>query len=135
MITGHEANIVACMEPVPASKTQLAKARRATSRYELEQQKLFGAFLRKLKKAGQLNYLWPRTDKATTIQVGHWDFTVWLPCGKELRFEFKAPGAKCSAPQQETIALMERLGHPVLIVTEAAEAERQVRFFMHQTLL
>lgn len=122
------------MEPQERDK-RLAAQRRAIGRYELAEQKKFGGWLRKMRKAGLLNFLWPRSDKATTIQVGHWDFTVWLPKGIELRMEFKAPGGKCSPEQEATIALMESLGHPVLIITDALQAERQVEFFLHQSLL
>lgn len=127
MITGREPNIVAWMEPAERDK-RLAKERAATRRYELDEQKKFGAWLRKMRKAGVLNYLWPRSDKATTIQKGHWDFTIWLPKGVELRMEFKAPKGRFSPEQEQTIALMETLGHPVLIIHDAAQAERQVQF-------
>lgn len=127
MIRGDEPNIVACMEPAEQGK-RLAKRQRAIRGYELGQQKEFGAHLRKMKKAGLLNYLWPRSDKPTTIQVGHWDFTVWLPNGVELRMEFKAPGRKRTPEQEEIAALMDRLGHPVMLVTDAADALRQVEF-------
>lgn len=134
MITGHEPNIVACMEPAEQAK-QLARQRAAIRRYELDEQKDFAARLRKLKKTGALNYLWPRTDKATTIQVGHWDFTIWLPKGIELRMEFKAPGSKRTPEQEQVAALMESLGHPVLLITSSEEAQRQLNFFWNQTLL
>jgi hypothetical protein len=126
MIRGDEPNIVARMEPAEQAK-RLARERAAIRGYELEQQKEFGAWLRRKRKAGLLNYLWPRTDKATTIQVGHWDFTIWLPNGRELRMEFKAPvRGKCSPEQEETIALMAKLGHPVLIINDAGQAQRLV---------
>ena len=125
MITGREPNIVACMEPREQAK-RLASERRAIARNEIAEQKQFGAWLRKQRKAGRLNYLWPRSDKATTIQVGHWDFTIWLPSGRELRMEFKVPGGACSPEQEETIALMATLGHPVLLINSAARAQSLV---------
>jgi hypothetical protein len=125
MIRGDEPNIVACMEP-PERDKRLAKRHRAIAGYELAEQKKFAGWLRKMRKASLLNYLWPRTDKATTIQVGHWDFTIWLPGGRELRMEFKAPGGKCSLEQQQTIALMAKLEHPVLLMDSAAKAQSLV---------
>jgi hypothetical protein len=125
MIRGDEPNIVACMEPRERDK-RLAKQRRAIAGYELEEQKKFAGWLRKMRKAGRLNYLWPRTDKATTIQVGHWDFTVWLPKCRELRMEFKGPRGVVSPKQAETIALMAKLEHPVLLIDSAAKAQSLV---------
>ena len=125
MITGREPNIVARMEPREQAR-RLAAQRRAIARNEIAEQKEFGAYLRKQRKCGKLNYLWPRSDKATTIQVGHWDFTIWLPKGRELRMEFKAPGGMCSPEQEETIALMASLGHPVLLIDSADRARSLV---------
>lgn len=126
MITGREPNIVARMDGSPEQAKAIAARERENVRRETDEQKLFCAYLRRQRKAGRLNYLWPRSDKATTIQVGHWDFTVWLQNGRELRMEFKAPGGKCSPEQEQTIALMANLGHPVLVITDAAQAQRIV---------
>lgn len=118
------------MDGSPEQAKAIATRERENARRETDEQKLFGAYLRKQRKVGKLNYLWPRSDKATTIQVGHWDFTVWLSSGRELRMEFKAPGGKCTPEQEETIALMARLGHPVLIITTAEQAKRIVELAM-----
>jgi hypothetical protein len=125
MITGREPNIVACMAPHEQAKV-LARERRAIARRELDEQKLFAGFLRKLKKQGRLHYVWPRGDKRSTIAIGHPDFSIWLPDRRTAFFEFKLASGKFSLEQEETIELLGRLGHPVCVVSNSLEAERMV---------
>jgi VRR-NUC domain len=134
VITGREPNIVACMGPVEQAKA-LAAERRAIARNEIAEQKKFYGWLRKERKAGRLYFLWPRSDKATTIQVGHPDFTVWLPNGRTLLMEFKAPGGKRSPAQEEASTLLDSLGHPVLLIYSAEQAQAIVELtitFQHE---
>jgi hypothetical protein len=133
VITGREPNIVACMSPVEQAKV-LASERRAIARRELDEQKCFAAILRKLKKAGLLHYVWPRGDKRSTIAIGHPDFSVWLPCGHAMLLEFKLPGGTFSTEQKDTIELLRSLGHHVLVVANAQEAERILMGLINVTL-
>ena len=125
MITGREPNIVARMSVAEQAKV-LASGRRAIARRELDEQKTFAGILRKLKRAGQLHYVWPRGDKRSTIQIGHPDFSVWLPHSGTAFFEFKAESGRFSTEQTQAIELLKSLGHLVLIVATAREAERFV---------
>ena len=134
MITGREPNIVACMEPAEQAKA-LAAERRAIARNEIVEQKKFAGWLRRERTAGRLYFLWPRSDKATTIQVGHPDFTIWLPNGRTLLMEFKAPGGTRSPAQEDAAALLAHLGHPVLLIYSAEQAQDVVRLhltFQHE---
>jgi hypothetical protein len=130
MITGREPNIVACMALAEQAKV-LARERKAELRRELDEQKQFAGILRKLKKQGeQLHYVWPRGDKRSTIQIGHPDFSIWLPNGRTALFEFKLSSGRFSLEQEETIALLRNLGHHVCIVASALEAERIVKVLL-----
>jgi hypothetical protein len=133
MITGREPNIVACMAKAEQAKV-LAAEQRAIARREVDEQKQFAAILRKLKKEGKLHYVWPRGDKRSTIQIGHPDFSIWLPGGRTALLEFKLPGGKFSPDQEQTIELLRSLGHYVCVVTFSDEAERIVSMLLNATL-
>jgi hypothetical protein len=125
MITGREPNIVARMAQAEQAKV-CAPEQRAIARRELDEQKLFAGWLRRLKTHGALHYVWPRGDKRSTIAVGHPDFSVWLPNGQTALFEFKLPGGKVSPEQEQTLELLRSLGHYVYVVYCSADAERIV---------
>jgi hypothetical protein len=125
MINGREPNIVARMAPAEQARV-LRREHRAIARRELDEQKVFAGWLRRLKTHGALHYVWPRSDKRSTIAVGHPDFSVWLPGGQTALFEFKLPGGKVSPEQEETLELLRSLGHYVYIVYCSNDAERIV---------
>jgi hypothetical protein len=123
MITGREPNIVACMAPAEQAKV-LARERKAELRRELDEQKQFAGWLRRLKTRGALHYVWPRGDKRSTIQIGHPDFSVWLDNGRTAFFEFKLPNGTLTPEQKQTIDLLHSLDHQVWIVADSSAAER-----------
>jgi hypothetical protein len=125
MITGREPNIVARMAPAEQAR-MLQREHRAIARRELDEQKLFAGWLRRLKTHGALHYVWPRGDKRSTIAVGHPDFSVWLPDGMTALFEFKLPGGRVSPEQEQTLELLQSLGHYVYVVYCSTDAERIV---------
>lgn len=129
MITGREPNIVACMAPAEQAKV-LGRERKAVARREVDEQKQFAGILRRLKKQGELHYVWPRGDKRSTIQIGHPDFSIWLANGRTALFEFKLASGRFSVEQEETIVLLRNLGHHVCIVASALEAERIVNVLL-----
>lgn len=133
MITGREPNIVARMAPAEQAKV-LARERRAIARRELDEQKSFAAILRKLEKRGALHYVWPRSDKRSTIAPGHPDFSVWLAGGRTALFEFKLASGRFSEEQEKTIELLSSLGHYVWVVGSALEAERIITTLLNITL-
>jgi hypothetical protein len=133
MITGREPNIVACMAPTEQAKV-LAAEHRAIARREVDEQKHFAAILRKLKLAGNLHYVWPRGDKRSTIQIGHPDFSIWLPSGRTALFEFKLAGGRTSQEQEQTIELLRSLGHHVCVVGSAWQAEQVVAALLDSLL-
>jgi hypothetical protein len=134
MITGREPNIVACMAKAEQAKV-LVSEQRAIARREVDEQKLFAGWLRKLKKARKLHYVWPRGDKRSTIAIGHPDFSIWLPNGQSALFEFKLPGGRFSPEQAETLQLLQSLRHPVWNVSSADQAEGIVMALLNTTLL
>ena len=135
MIRGTEQNILRCMAPTEPQKLKAeARTEREIAKREVQEQKLFAAWLRKERRAGKLYYVWPRPDKATTIALGHPDFTVWLSHGRVVMFEFKAPdGGKHSPQQKEVAALLESLSHHVVVVHTAAQAQRLIELLQSIT--
>jgi hypothetical protein len=134
VITGREPNIVACMEPAEQAGA-LAAERRAIARNEIAEQKKFYGWLRRMRRQGKLWFINPRSDKRSTITVGHPDFSVWLPNGRTLLMEFKAPGGKRSPAQEEASTLLDSLGHPVLLIYSAEQAQAIVELlitFQHE---
>ena len=135
MITGREPNIVARMEnSSPIKAKALRRTNAEIARREIDEQKSFYAWLRKQRKADRLCFLWPRSDKATTIQVGHPDFSIWLKGGRTLLLEFKAPFGQLSPEQQQTKELFDRLEHLYLVVHTARQAIDIVEFHLRSQI-
>lgn len=126
MISGREPNIVACMEPQEQAKA-LAKEHRALVRNERKEQNLFAAWLSLQRDAGKLWFINPRSDKPTTIALGHPDFSIWLSAGRSLLMEFKLPGGTFSKEQREALRRLQLLAHPVVIVATHEDAIRIVQ--------
>lgn len=62
-----------------------------------------------------------RMDKKTTVRVGMFDFTVYLPSGKFLAVEAKAPGGGLSIFQRKLFTeFWEKTGQVVHIVQDLA---------------
>jgi hypothetical protein len=72
----------------------------------------------------------PRSDKATTIRVGHPDYTIFLPDARMLLLEMKMVGGVLSKEQIGSIELLSDLGFVVAIPDSANEAIIQVRKFL-----
>jgi len=125
MITGREPNIVSRMAQAEQAKV-LAREHRANARRELDEQKEFAGYLRRLKNKRALHYVWPRGDKRSTIAIGHPDFSVWFKEGHSAFFEFKGERGKFSIEQEQTIELLQSLDHLVFVVASAEQAERIV---------
>lgn len=67
-----------------------------------------------------------RMDKRTTVRVGMFDFTIYLPTGKYLAVEVKAPGGTLSQFQEKVFAeFWSKTGQVVHIVFNL-EAFRQL---------
>lgn len=66
--------------------------------------------------------------KASGVLTGHPDLIAYLPGGRVLLIELKAPGGVVSAAQHLMHARLGEIGHPVLVIRSldaAAEALRQ----------
>jgi len=67
-----------------------------------------------------------RMDKKTTVRVGMFDFTIYLPSGRFLAVEAKAPGGSLSIFQRKVFTeFWEKTGQVVHIVSDF-EAFRQL---------
>lgn len=95
-------------------------------RAELKEQATFDTWLRARKTEGKLTFTHPRSDKATTIEVGHLDFEIRSQ-GRCIMLEFKAPGGKLTDAQNAFLASEWRAGNPADICYSAAEAIELVR--------
>jgi VRR-NUC domain len=95
---------------------------RAIAATEIQEQKIFNAWLNRQLVERKLYPINPRSDKATTIRVGHPDYTLFLPQGKTLLLEMKAEGGKLRSEQIDCIELLSELGHRVEIPWSAAQA-------------
>jgi hypothetical protein len=73
-------------------------------------------------------YLWSRTDKAVTIQVGHPDFSLFHK-GLTLFIEFKRPGQKLSKEQEVARDRLTTQHFDFLVCYSAEEAIKKARWF------
>jgi hypothetical protein len=132
MITGFEPNIVRCMAGVDQAK-HLAKQRAAEAKHAAEvektEQQLFLKYLRSQRAAGRLWFINPRSDKASTIEPGHPDYTIWIK-GKVFEIEMKASGGKLSPEQEIAISFLQELDSDVWIAWSAKEAENIVESYL-----
>jgi hypothetical protein len=107
------------------------KAKAAATKSELKEQRQFGDWLKKKKEAGQLTYIWPRSDKRTTIARGIADFTIKAG-GRVLSLEFKGmANGKLSEFQLQNIRDEQAAGNQVRVLFSAAEAISVTRQFFN----
>jgi hypothetical protein len=132
MISGYEPNIQRCMDPTVRWKLQekqrTAEIKHAAEVEKIEQQ-IFLKYLRSQRAAGRLWFINARSDKASTIEPGHPDFTIWIK-GKVFEIEMKAVGGKVSPEQETAIAALQHLDSDVWIAWSAAEAQKIVERYL-----
>jgi hypothetical protein len=97
---------------------------------EINEQKIFNAWLTIKFRERKLYPINPRSDKATTIRVGHPDYTIFLPAGQMLLMEMKVAGGTLRPEQIECIERLIELGYTVRIPGDANEAIAEVRKFL-----
>ena len=107
-----------------------AAAAKALGRREINEQKIFNTWLNNRLRERKLYPINPRSDKATTIRVGHPDYTIFLPAGQMLLLEMKVAGGILSAEQIDCIERLIDLGYTVRIPADANEAITEVRKFL-----
>lgn len=73
-------------------------------------------------------YLWSRTDKAVTIQVGHPDFSLFHK-GLTLFIEFKRPGQKLSKEQEDRKDWLTKQHFDYFVCYSAEEAIKGAKRF------
>ena len=136
MITGREPNILRCLAPEVRAK-ELAAQRKAEERHcstvEKTEQALFTKFLKELRRQGKLYFLNPRSDKASTIEVGHPDYTIWIKNYPVTVFvEMKVPGGELSRDQVNVIGEIEQLGNHVhcYVAWNHLQAENIIQFYL-----
>jgi hypothetical protein len=93
-------------------------------RLEREDHRQFSQWL----NSREIYYLWSRTDKAVTIQVGHPDFTLFHR-GLTLFVEFKLIGKKLSLEQDKTREHLTREHFDYFLVYSAEEAIKGCKRF------
>ena len=126
MITGREPNILKCL-PAEEQARITAAERRAIAKCERTEQKLFRSWLMLQKAAGRLRFVNPRTDKPSTIELGHPDFTIFIKGGRTLLVEMKVEGGELSHEQEEAILEFAQLEHPVFIAWNHVQAIHHVQ--------
>src|SRR4029077_18357644 len=103
------------------------KALEAIKRREVNEQRIVNTWLNNRLRERQLYPINPRSDKATTIRVGHPDYSIWLPAGQMLLLEMKVAGGILRSEQVDCIERLIDLGHTVRIPGSAAEAIDEVK--------
>lgn len=136
MITGREPNILRCLAPEVRAREEAAQ-RKAELAYcakvEKIEQKLFTKFLKELRREGKLYFLNPRSDKASTIEPGHPDYTIWIKDHPVTVFiEMKVAGGDLSCDQVDVIGELEQLGRHVhcYVAWNHVQAENIVQFYL-----
>jgi hypothetical protein len=102
------------------------RAAKGQRREELKEQALFESYLRIKKGEGVLTFTHPRSDKPTTIEVGHLDFEIRAK-GRCLMLEFKGFGGQLTPAQRAFLVSEWRAGNPADVCYSAAEAIELVR--------
>lgn len=95
-----------------------AKEARTLKRNEIKEQRLFS----RLMCQKRILFINPRPDQKSTIYPGHPDYTIFLPHGRLLMIEMKAPGGRFSPEQIGRIEALRSIGHVVEIAYSADEA-------------
>ena len=103
---------------------------RALGRREREEQKIFNTWLNVKSTERKLYSINPRSDKASTIRVGHPDYSIFLPNARVLFMEMKVDGGELSKDQVQCIELLSELGYRVEIPWSAARAISLVKEFL-----
>lgn len=126
-------NILRLMSPEDQER-ELAAQRKAEARFiakcEKTEQLLFLKYLKEQRKIGRLYYINPQSNKASTIQPGHPDFTIWGKAQPPLLIEMKVQGGKLSEDQVNAIGELERLEHPVHVCWNHLQAENLVQLYL-----
>ena len=99
-------------------------------RHELKEQATFDTWLRLKRSEGLLTFTHPRSDKPTTLEVGHLDFEIRAR-GRCIMLEFKAAGGRITPAQKAFLAAEWRAGNPADICYSAAEAIELVRQWLN----
>jgi hypothetical protein len=97
---------------------------------ELKQQKILNNWLNLRLAERKLWPINPRSDKASTIRVGHPDYSIFLPKGRVLLMEMKVAGGSLSQEQLAAIGILSELEHEVAIPASAYEAINLVKKFL-----
>ena len=105
-------------------------AAKALVRRETNEQRIFNTWLNNRLRERKLYPINPRSDKATTIRVGHPDYTIFLPAGQMLLLEMKVAGGILRPEQIECIERLIDLGYTVRIPASADEAITEVRKYL-----
>ena len=137
MITGREENIIRRMAPVDQQKESV-KARKAELEYianvEKTEQAFFSKWLNEQRAAGKLYYINARSDKPSTIEPGHPDYTIWIDWVPPILIEMKAASGTLSLKQQQVIGELEHLHHGVWIAWNRHQAIAIVERYLAQSL-
>jgi len=129
MITGREPNIIRCMDPAQR-ELALADERKAIARREKMEQRLFSSWLKLQRGHGHLWFINPQANKASTIEPGHPDYTIFLKRGRVVLIEMKVEGGKLSPEQEQATLVLETLDHPVHICWSHVGAINVVQLYM-----
>lgn len=92
-------NILKRMSAADRKAIKQTTAEEAGAKYNLKLEREDHRTFSKWCSLNQIYYLWSRTDKAVTIQVGHPDFSLFYR-GLTLFIEFKRSGQKLSKEQE-----------------------------------
>lgn len=117
------------MSPEEQAKLEEA-SQKAVSRREREEQKIFNAWLNNQVRERRLYAITPRSDKVSTIRVGHPDYTIFCPGARMLLLEMKADGGRLSEEQQDCVGRIAELGFQVEIPWSASRAINLVQEFL-----
>lgn len=117
----------------PGDRKELGKAgllaseciEKAQARSERAEQKTFASWL----GLRGLYYIQARTDKRSTIRVGHPDFSIFR-AGRVLFVEMKGEGGRLSEEQEQCISELTSEGFQVVVAHSALEAILATRHFL-----
>lgn len=134
MITGREENILRCLAPEVRAKelaAQYAAERKYSAKIEKTEQKLFSKWLKPFREQGLLYWINPRSDKPSTIECGHPDYTIWIKgIPQPVLIEMKAAGGELAGDQVLVIAELEALGQHVYVTWNHVQAINIVQFYL-----
>ena len=114
----------------PSLFPDLEKQAELIKKSERKEQKLFNNWINRRVHERRLYCINPRSDKETTIRVGHPDYSLWLPGGQSLLLEMKVADGIFSKHQLYCIGLLQDLGHKVRVPGSCDEAMSIVEPFL-----